>query len=492
MPKLAEQMDLDTILHGALRTGLHAIGRVKGLSIRVSKNERIYILRKRSRKSEIEHELGSVYEMTLEQAVDQAQQLCDSYTKAQNDEKRREQDKERRAVAKVPNGVRRYKRCSSEKTVKDVIKDTLENPVINKSAALDQTKRSRDNLSLINRFICKVSSSGPQMGKYCILLDPDEPFKGVSAERLAHLYEASLVDNNASRDDKLYALILKLMHRGIALNCYTQDEMLRFQLLVPRTSSKDPTRVGHHYPCPPYELMPELIPELWNFSFGEGPYPRKYINENGLCYLLSILTLTRSQAVRMLQWQEIDFERRIWNIPIAHDKIKTPDHLRSIVLSSGAMAVLLMLKEMHGDCAPTDYVFISPRKTTYPNDAIFRSTMDQINRQRGKNGLALFVDPKMLNKKGEPRQAVQHGTARSTFSTWAADNANKNLSFRIEVRELCLQHDNAITRPYSYAYNRSEHIPDRQVVLEAWSDFLLSKCPKLKALAKKAKRTRKN
>ena len=40
--------------------------------------------------------------------------------------------------------------------------------------------------------------------------------------------------------------------------------------------------------------------------------------------MFAILTAARSKAVRFAEWDEIDFEKKIWIIPVEHDKVKTP------------------------------------------------------------------------------------------------------------------------------------------------------------------------
>lgn len=71
----------------------------------------------------------------------------------------------------------------------------------------------------------------------------------------------------------------------------------------------------------------------------------------------SILTATRSKAVRFAQWNEFDLEKGIWVIPMEHDKIKIPNRDRTIFLSEQALSLLKNLPRFNS----TELVFPSNR-----------------------------------------------------------------------------------------------------------------------------------
>ena len=56
--------------------------------------------------------------------------------------------------------------------------------------------------------------------------------------------------------------------------------------------------------------------------------------------MFAILTASRMKAVRLATWGEIDVEKRIWEIPPEHDKIKDPKRDRTIYLSQQTIEVL--------------------------------------------------------------------------------------------------------------------------------------------------------
>ncbi len=63
----------------------------------------------------------------------------------------------------------------------------------------------------------------------------------------------------------------------------------------------------------PYERIPSFIYTLYHL---EGM--------SRWMMLFAILTATRMKAVRLAIWGEIDFEKRLWDIPPEHNKIKAP------------------------------------------------------------------------------------------------------------------------------------------------------------------------
>lgn len=188
------------------------------------------------------------------------------------------------------------------------------------------------------------------MGKQGLLLDPRRPIKDIPPEQFAEMYSISTREHRYSRDHKFKCLIIEVLERAFALGCYSLENLERFKLLTGRMSKAS----YQHLPGLNVERIPDLIADLWQYSTGSGIFARAKsntgLNENALAYIFSILTVARSQAVRLLQWQEIDFARGIWDMNPAHDKIKLPNRVRSIVLSSGALAMLDLIKSR--PCSP--------------------------------------------------------------------------------------------------------------------------------------------
>ena len=79
----------------------------------------------------------------------------------------------------------------------------------------------------------------------------------------------------------------------------------------------------------PYDRIPSFIQALYHV---EGT--------SRWMMMFAILTASRMKAVRLATWGEIDFEKRLWDIPPEHDKIKDPKRDRTIYLSQQAIEVL--------------------------------------------------------------------------------------------------------------------------------------------------------
>ena len=79
----------------------------------------------------------------------------------------------------------------------------------------------------------------------------------------------------------------------------------------------------------PYDRIPSFIQALYHL---EGT--------SRWMMMFAILTASRMKAVRLATWGEIDVEKRIWEIPPEHDKIKDPKRDRTIYLSQQAIEVL--------------------------------------------------------------------------------------------------------------------------------------------------------
>lgn len=65
-----------------------------------------------------------------------------------------------------------------------------------------------------------------------------------------------------------------------------------------------------------------------------------------LMFCFSILTCARSQAVRLMTWGEIDFDKKLWLVPEEHDKVKGSTRFRSIMLNEQSLYVLERCRQM--------------------------------------------------------------------------------------------------------------------------------------------------
>jgi integrase len=151
----------------------------------------------------------------------------------------------------------------------------------------------------------------------------------------------------------------------------------------------------------------------------------------------AILTCARSAEVLHAEWKEIDWEDKLWTVPVSRMK-GGKEHRQP--LSPAAIALLRQLPRE----ADNPYVFISSRP-----------------------GLPLAKDAlrKMLKALG--CKVTPHGF-RATFRTWAQERT----SFPDIVAEMALAH--SVGSETVKAYRRGELMDKRRKLLDAWAAYCAS------------------
>lgn len=183
--------------------------------------------------------------------------------------------------------------------------------------------------------------------------------------------------------------------------------------------------------------------------------------------IFSILTATRSKAVRLMEWSEIDYREKTWTIPLAHDKNKKENANRTIYLSKAALQLLKWIDKR------SETVFVSNLCKAY-SDSVFKSVIYQLNEEHKKfKTTPLFVDKSILDPKtNKPVPITQHGTARSSFKCWASADENASKRYNVDAVELCLLHERK--DPLKGAYDRTKHISERRRIMEDWGNYCTS------------------
>lgn len=162
------------------------------------------------------------------------------------------------------------------------------------------------------------------------------------------------------------------------------------------------------------------------------------------CVEVGILTATRSQEIRLMEWTEIDFKKRTWLIPgekmkIKGDTAEGKPHL--VPLSDQAIAIIKSMPRAGRFVFPSDHVV--DHQPFFPN-ALTECIKRAVN-----------------------LPATMHGM-RTTFRNWGADDETHN--FRREVLEFCLAH--RVGDEAERSYWNSDMINRRRVVMAAWANFL--------------------
>jgi len=149
---------------------------------------------------------------------------------------------------------------------------------------------------------------------------------------------------------------------------------------------------------------------------------------------------TRPGELRHAEWQEIDFDKKVWSIPAGRMKMKKP-HL--VPLSEPALKVL---QELHAVTGSGRYLFPSIRTTAKP---ISDNAMNAALRRMG------FTK----------EDFVSHGW-RAVFRT-LADEA---LHERLDIIEAQLAHQ--VKDALGRAYNRTSFIKERRQLMDRWGQYL--------------------
>lgn len=207
---------------------------------------------------------------------------------------------------------------------------------------------------------------------------------------------------------------------------------LKYLLPSPRKLNRQKSKGGHA--AIPYGKTPALMVEL---RYDAGVVAR--------CVEVGILTATRSQEIRLMEWSEIDFDKRTWLIPAEKMKIKgevkPKPHL--VPLSDQAIEIIRSMPRVGKYVFPSDHADVhQPFRPNALVGAITRAGF----------------------------RATMHGN-RTSFRNWGGESVEHN--FRREVLEHCLSH--RLGDEAELSYWTGDMVQRRRVVLQAWADFVKPK-----------------
>ena len=154
-----------------------------------------------------------------------------------------------------------------------------------------------------------------------------------------------------------------------------------------------------------------------------------------------LLTWVRPGEAVRARWADIDTDNSMWNIPAEFMKMKKP---HKVPLSKEALRVLVSMKAISGH-----------------REWVFPSIKAPLNHMHEQTANAAII------RMGFGGELVAHGM-RSIART-AAEESGK---FRTDVLEAALAHskkDEIIA-----AYNRADYLAERVVLMQWWSDYVLS------------------
>ena len=157
-----------------------------------------------------------------------------------------------------------------------------------------------------------------------------------------------------------------------------------------------------------------------------------------LAFEYLVLTASRSQEVRLAEWDEVDLEVELWEIPASRMKAGRP---HKVPLSERAVEIMHEAKEIFGG---EGLIFPSVRGLVMSD-----STISKLTRE---NGIA----------------ASPHGF-RASFKTFCSERGVSR-----EVSEMALAHRLGSATEQAYTH-QVDLIERRREVMESWSRYLASK-----------------
>ena len=187
-----------------------------------------------------------------------------------------------------------------------------------------------------------------------------------------------------------------------------------------------------HQPAMPWKVIPLYI--------ASRVYTEDRYNVTRGLLLFVVLTACRSGEARAMEWNEIDFKRKIWTIPPGRMK----GGLRHRVpLSTQALELLEQMRGLH-----ENLVFPSPRKQTVLSDMVLTSFLRKTKAISDTQG----------------RFAVAHGF-RSSFRDWCSEQRYPH-----DLAERALAH--TIRNKSEAAYHRTDLLNERRPMMQAWGDYV--------------------
>ncbi len=190
----------------------------------------------------------------------------------------------------------------------------------------------------------------------------------------------------------------------------------------------------HHMPAIEIDEIPEFLKKLENNDVRLYPQTRRATK-------LLMLTFVRTGELRYAKWNEIDFERAVWEIPAERMKMRRPH----IVPLSKQVIDLFREQKEYTNGINTDWVF--PNQVR-PKDAMSEGTILGAIKRMGYTG-----------------RMTGHG-----FRALAMSTIKERLGYRHEVVDRQLAH--AQRNKIDAAYDRAKFLEERTKMMQEWADYL--------------------
>jgi integrase len=195
------------------------------------------------------------------------------------------------------------------------------------------------------------------------------------------------------------------------------------QILAPRSK----VRPIEHFKAMPYAELPNFLASF-----------RKQDSIAARAVEFAFMCCARREEVAGARWSEVNWKDRTWTIPATRMKAKR-EHV--VPLSTSAVTLLENLPTKGSE-------FIFGGKRPISGQAMLRA---------------------FRGRKPSEDSPTLHGSTRSTFKTWGAEQTN----FQREVIEASLAH--LTSDRVEAAYLRGDFLEKRRALMQAWGDFLSGK-----------------
>lgn len=423
----------------ALPDGTHAIGGVKGLYVRKRAAQTQYFLRwKKDGKQQTRFYAIGLSLREVREIAYRDRQLLNLGLDPKEEEKKAQAAKEAEIEAKRKEEERRRFtfRLVSDEWLKEQI----------------QIQRWKNNVT-------GEKHARQRLNKYLLPAFGDKLISEITAQD-AFLFFSPLWTAKSGTADKLYDLLKAIFNWAIAKGTYqiTENPINKRGalgiLLEPLTKQRTDT---DNHPSLDFHEVPQFIEALTKLG-----------SPSALAVAFSIVTASRFKAVRCAEWSEIDLKNKVWNIPEEHDKMKGR-RMRQVLLSDEAIELLSYLPRVN------NYLFPSGSHLGKLSENAPSMLIRGMDTQKAAIDGRGWKDFTRRNGAGkiEPVRITQHGTARASFRTWAKnDELGNNRKFDQEAVELCLLHARKDT--YRGAYDRSQLLKERRLVMKEWGAFCFS------------------
>ena len=423
----------------ALPDGSHAIGGVKGLYVRKRAEQTQYFLRwKKDGKQQTRFYAIGLSLREVREIAYRDRQLLNLGLDPKEEENKAQAAKEAEIEAKRKEEERRRFtfRLVSDEWLKEQI----------------QIQRWKNNVT-------GEKHARQRLNKYLLPAFGDKLISEITAQD-AFLFFSPLWTAKSGTADKLYDLLKAIFNWAIAKGTYqiTENPINKRGalgiLLEPLTKQRTDT---DNHPSLDFHEVPQFIEALTKLG-----------SPSALAVAFSIVTASRFKAVRCAEWSEIDLKNKVWNIPEEHDKMKGR-RMRQVLLSDEAIELLSYLPRVN------NYLFPSGSHLGKLSENAPSMLIRGMDTQKAAIDGRGWKDFTRRNGAGkiEPVRITQHGTARASFRTWAKnDELGNNRKFDQEAVELCLLHARKDT--YRGAYDRSQLLKERRLVMKEWGAFCFS------------------